>query len=135
MEGDCGVLTGLLLVFDLRLAVVEEKELEPVFRPVSFVRHMVVVLLAVAQSTVRLVLDECANLAIPRGRRGAVRLAHVLGVVRCGAPLSSSLRSSRRGRGLYIGRGAFCSRASRAFDCGPWRDCVMSESRGEQLSR
>jgi hypothetical protein len=89
IERDCGVLTGFLLVFDLGLAVVEEEKLEPVFRPVSFMRHIVVVPLAIAKSTVWLVLHECANLATPGGRSDAVGLAHVVVVVvvRCGAPL------------------------------------------------
>jgi hypothetical protein len=107
------LLTGLLLVFDLGLAVVEEEELEPIFRPVSFMRHMFVVPLIVAKSAVRLVLDECANLAVPGGRCDTVGLAHIFVVGRCGAALSSLLHSSRHSRGLYICGVAFCGRGSR----------------------
>jgi hypothetical protein len=134
-----GRLTGLLLVFDLGLAVVEEEELEPIFRPVSFMRHMFVVPLVVAESTVWLVLDECANLAVPGGRCNAVGLAHVFVVVRGGAPLSSWYRSSRRGRGLCICGGAFCSRRSWVAGARLRRVARLrdeSERRGgEQLSR
>ena len=55
---DCGELTGLLLVLDLLLAVVEQEELEPVFSVVvSFVRYVTVILLVVAEAAGGIVFD------------------------------------------------------------------------------
>lgn len=45
-------------------------------------RHIAVVPLVVAESTVRFVLDECPDLAAPGGCCGAVGFVHVLVVVR-----------------------------------------------------
>jgi hypothetical protein len=64
-----GILTGLLLVLDLGLAIVEEEELESVFIVmVSSVAHVAAILLVVAESTVGVVRNELANLGAPASR-------------------------------------------------------------------
>jgi hypothetical protein len=103
-----GRLTGLLLVLDLLLAVVEKEELESTFGVmVSFMRDKTVVLGRVAESTIRVVLDEGADLGAPAGRSGAVWYAHVVFAV--DRWVISSLRCvrGRRDGGGYIRGGSY----------------------------
>lgn len=68
-------------MLDLLLAVVKQKQLEPILIVmVSLVRHVAVVLGVVAQATVGVVFHEGPDFGVPGGCEGAVRVRH-LGVV------------------------------------------------------